>query len=135
MFNATKKYFAWLSRRLSGYTVIELVVVSAIVLIVAAMAVGSAKNIKRFSVEERAVTRLRQLADAQERYRYSQDPSVNPEGSFATFEELKLTNFIANDYSEDDIRSHTVNAFIPYYEVEIARSPHNLQEEPDANHY
>jgi prepilin-type N-terminal cleavage/methylation domain-containing protein len=135
MFNIMRKYLTGLCRRLAGYTFIELMAVSAIVLIVAAMAIGSASRLKRFAIEEKAVTRLKQLADAQERYRYSLDPTVNPEGTYATFEELQLTNYISEDYVEDDVSAHTVNAFIPYYQIEIARSPNNLLDEPDANNY
>jgi len=135
MFNGMKKYLIGLCRRFNGYTVIELMAVSAIVLIVAGMAIGSASTIKRFSIEEKAVTRLKQLADAQERYRYSLDPTVNPEGTYATFEELQLSNFVLDDYVEDDVSAHTVNAFVPYYQIEIARSPNSLLDEPDANNY
>lgn len=135
MFNGTKKYIIRLCRRFNGYTVIELMAVCAIVLIVTAMAIGSVSGIKRFSIEEKAVTRLKQLADAQERYRYSMDPTVNPEGTYATFAELQLANFIVDDYVENDVSSHTVNAFIPYYQIEIALSPNNLIDEPDANNY
>jgi len=135
MFCNAGKYLISLCNRVRGYTIVELMAVSAIVLIVTTMALGSVSTIKRFSIEERAVTKLRQLADAQERYRYSSDPTINPEGTFASFEELQLTNLIANDYALNDIPSHTVNAFVPYYQLEIASSPNDTLDEPDANHY
>ena len=135
MFSTAMKYLINLGNRVRGYTIIELVAVSAIVLIVTTMAFGSVSTVRRFSMEQRAVTKLRQLADAQERYRYSSDPTINPDGTYASFEELQLTNFIANDYELNDIPSHTVNAFVPYYQLEIARSPNDILDEPDVNHY
>ena len=135
MHNGIRKYCMGLRKLIYGYTVIELLVVSSIVVILAVMALGSGSNMKRFSTEEKAVSRLRQLADAQERYKFSNDPSYNPEGSYATFDELQLGNFIPIDYVEDDVRQHTVQAFVPYYRLDILRSPSETDEEPDANHY
>ena len=114
---------------------IELIAVSTIVLIVGALAMGSIYNTKRFAIQEKAVARLRQLADAQERYRFSGDPSVNPDGSFGTYDELQLANLIDFDLVQDDVKAHTVNAFVPYYRIEITRSPNNTVDEPDENNY
>jgi prepilin-type N-terminal cleavage/methylation domain-containing protein len=118
-----------------GYTIIELIAVSAIMLIVAVMAVGSVSNIKRYSIEERAVHKLRQLADVEERYRNWGHIRLNEDSSYGTFDELVLAELIPNDFSEDDVKMHTVNAFVPYYRVDIALSPNDLNDEPDSNHY
>ena len=119
----------------SGFTIIEMLAVTTIAAILLVMAAGSIGNTKRFSIEERVIVKLRQLADLQERYRFSSDPTANPEGTYATFEELQLAGYIADDLEEDDVRAHTVNAFLPYYRLEITRSPNNPSDEPDANSY
>ena len=75
-----------LSRGISGFTILEMVAVTTIALILFVMAVSSISNTKRFSIEEKAMHKLKQIADLQERYRFSSDPSVNPEGTYATFE-------------------------------------------------
>ena len=135
MLNDCGKYFRRLSIRLKGYTIIELIAVSAIMLVVAVMAVGSVSNIQKHSIEERAVHKLRQIADYEERYRNSNNYAVNPEGTYATYDELVLADYIPPDYHEDDVKVHTVNAFIPYYRIDIALSPNDINDEPDQNHY
>ena len=119
----------------SGFTLIEILAVTAIALIVLLMGVGAVGNARKYSIEERAIIQLRQIADLEERYRFSSDPSVNPDGTYATFEELVLAKYIPADIEEDDVRAHTVNAFLPYYRLDIMRSPTNAVDEPDANQY
>ncbi len=135
MTGARKKYFTKIAERIGGYTVIELMAVSAIMLIVTVMAIGSISNIRRYSIEERAVHKLRQLADVEERYRNWGDLSVNEFGTYATFDELALAELIPTDFVEDDVRARTVSAFIPYYRIDIALSPNDMNDEPDANNY
>lgn len=121
--------------KVSGFTIIELLAVTAIALIVMLMAVSAAGNARKYSIEEKTIIKLRQIADLEERYRFSCDPSVNPDGTYATFGELVLAELIQDDVVEDDVRAHTVNAVIPYYRVDITRSPTNTVDEPDANQY
>jgi prepilin-type N-terminal cleavage/methylation domain-containing protein len=123
------------SAKPSGFTLIEILAVTTIALIVLLMGAGAVGNARKYSIEERAIIQLRQVADLEERYRFSSDPSVNPDGTYATFEELVLAGFIPEDIEEDDVRAHTVNAFLPYYRLDITRSPTNSVDEPDANQY
>jgi hypothetical protein len=60
---------------------------------------------------------------------------VNPEGTYGTFGELQLAGYVPDDVVEDDVRAHTVSAFVPYYRINIVRSPTHILDEPDANGY
>jgi len=129
------KYSAELKKRLGGFTVLELLAVTTIALIVVMMGASTISSTRRFSIEERAVQNLKQLADAEERFRFSSDVTVNPEGTYATFGELQLAGYVPADLVEDDVRAHTVSAFVPYYRINIVRSPNDPLNEPDANGY
>ena len=135
MRTATGKYWTALKRRLNGFTILELIAVTTIFLIVVMMGASAIGSTRRFAVEERAVGNLKELANAQERFRFSSDVTVNPEGTYGTFGELQLAGYIPRDVVEDDVRAHTVSAFVPYYRIQIYRSATDSLAEPDANGY
>lgn len=106
-------------KRPTGYTLIEILGVTAIMIIVVLMAQGMIRNYRRYSIEETAVQRLKELARAEHIFRHSNDPTVNPENTYGTFFDLQNAGLIAEIYSEDDARRRTVNAFVPYYQLDF----------------
>jgi len=101
----------------TGYTLIEVLGVTAIVVILVLMTQGMMKNYKRYTVEETAVQRLKELSRFENTYRTSNDPTINPEGTYGTFFDLQNAGFIPEFYEEDDVRRRTVNAFVPFYRL------------------
>jgi len=118
--------------RQTGYTLVEILGVTALVVIVVLMTQGMMRNYKRYSVEEGAVQRLKELARVETIYRYSNDPTVNPEGTYGTFFELQNSGLVPQIYDEDDDRRHTLNAFVPHYRLDFVRSYEERNLEPDA---
>lgn len=119
----------------TGYTLIEIVGVTALVVLVALMTQGMMTNYKRFGIEETCVQRLQQVARVQETFRHSNDPTVNPEGTYGTFFDLQNAGLIPEIYDESDEKRHTVNAFVPYYRLEFYRAYEEEDLEPDAFNY
>ncbi len=114
--------------RQTGYTLIEILGVTAIVAIVVLMTQGMIRNYKRYAVEETAVQRLKELARLENIYRYTNDPTVNPEGVYGNFFDLQNAGLIAEIWDEDDERRHTVNAFVPYYRLDFVATEADLKE-------
>lgn len=118
-----------------GYTLIEIIGVTAIVVFLVLATQGLIKNYKRYAIEEMAVQRLKQLARAENIYRHSNDPTVNPEGTYGTFFELQNAGLIPAIYVQSDEKRHTVNAFVPHYQLDFVRSEELDNLEPDAYKY
>jgi len=106
-------------KRPTGYTFIEILGVTAIMIIVVLMAQGMIRNYRRYSIEETAVQRLKELARAEHVYRHANDPTVNPDSTYGTFFDLQNAGLIAEIYAEDDVRRRTVNAFVPFYRLDF----------------
>lgn len=119
----------------SGYTLIEMLFVCMIIVTIAMMGMGAYSQQRKFGIETVCVTKLKQIAQYQESYRDLGDPSLNPDASYGTFFNLQNAGFIPSSYVSTDNEAHNVEAFIPYYQIEIVRSPTGLTEEPDRNQY
>jgi len=105
--------------RPTGYTLIEILGVTAIMIVVILMTQGMIRNYKRYSIEETAVQRLKELARVEQVYRHSNDPTVNPDRTYGTFFQLQNAGLISDIYVEDDVRMRTVNAFVPFYRLDF----------------
>lgn len=123
------------SERDCGYTIIEVLFVCAVVVAIALMGMGSYKAQRRFGIEMTCVSKLKQLAQLQESYRDIGDPSLNPDGSYGTFFELQNAGLIPRIFSPEDNERHDVIPFIPYYKIEIYRSPQETTLEPSPSQY
>ncbi len=119
----------------TGYTLIEILGVTALVIIVVLMTQGMMHNYKRYAFEEKAVQRLKELSRLEHVFRYSNDPTVNPEGVYGTFFDLQNSGLISEIYEEDDERRHTVNAFVPGYRLEFVRNEEEMDLEPDSYNF
>jgi len=119
----------------SGYTLIEILGVSAIAVFLVLATQGMIRNYKRFTIEETAVQRLKELARAEHIYRYSGDITVNPKGTYGNFFDLQNAGLIPQIYVQLDEKRHTVNAFIPHYRLNFVRSAEERHKEPDAFRY
>ena len=119
--------------RQTGYTLIEILGVATLVVIVVMMTQGMIRSYRRYSVEEIAVQRLKELARLENVFRHSNDPTVNPDGIYGTFFDLQNAGLIAEIYEQDDERRHTVNAFVPYYRLDFVRSDDDLHAVGKAN--
>ena len=85
-----------------GYTIIEILFVSAIVVLVAMMGMGTFKAQRRFGIEMNCVSKLKQIAQYQEAYRDLGDPAVNPDGAYGSFFDLENAGFIPSSYDDAD---------------------------------
>ena len=119
----------------SGYTLIEILGVAAIMVIVVLSVQGMTINYKRFTIEENTVQRLKQLSRYQTIFRNSNDPALNPDNSYGTFFDLQTAGLIPEIYDQSDERRHTVNAFVPNYRLEFMRSRQQDEVEPDQFNY
>jgi type II secretory pathway pseudopilin PulG len=115
-------------KRPTGYTMLEILGVTAIMIIVVLMAQGMILNYKRYSIEETAVQRLKELARAEQVYRHANDPTVNPDSTYGTFFELQNAGLIPDIYVEDDVRRRTVNAFVPFYRLDFYGGPEDIND-------
>ena len=111
-----------------GYTLIEILGVTAIIIIVVFMTQGMIRNYKRYSIEETAVQRLKELARLENVYRSCNDPTVNADGTFGTFFELQNAGLIAEFYKEDDDYRRTLNAFVPFYRLDFMSSIEDIND-------
>ena len=109
-------------RRQKGYTLIELLGVTTIMVLVVLAAQGMTRNYKRFAFEETAVQRLKEISRAENVFRFSNDPTVNPETAYGTFFQLQNAGLIPMVYDQSDEKRHTVNAFVPMYRIEYVRT-------------
>jgi len=96
------------------------------------MSMGMMRHYKKYAIEETAVQRLKEVAHSEHIYRSTNDLSVNPDGTYGNFFDLQNAGLIPELYVPDDVRLHTVNAFIPHYRLEIMRSAEQEDQEPDA---
>ena len=99
----------------SGYTLIELLGVTAIVVIAILATQGMLRNYKRFAMEETAVQRLKALAQAENTFRHSSDPGINRPGLTALFSILKLglyPHHLLHSPTKNVIRSMPMFRFI-----------------------
>ena len=119
----------------TGYTLVEILGVTALVVLVVLMTQGMIRNYKRFAVEETCVQRLHELARHQHTFRHLNDPTVNPEGTYGTFFDLQNAGLVSEIYEQSDEKRHTVNAYVPRYELNFMRSLEDDDLEPDAYHY
>ncbi len=119
----------------TGYTLIEILGVTALMIILVMATQAMMKFQKRFAIEETCVQRLKQLSRLEHTFRFSNDPTLNPEGTYATFFDLKNANLVPDFYEQSDERRHTVNAFIPYYRLEFMRNSKDDESEPDTFQY
>jgi Tfp pilus assembly protein PilE len=118
-----------------GYTLVEMIFVCAIVLVVALMGMGTQKSVKKYAVEKQCVTKLKQIAQLEESFRNIGDPSLNPDSSYGTFFELQNAGLIPASYTATDSIARDGQPYIPFYNVEIVKSPTASTEEPDRNQY
>ncbi len=118
-----------------GYTLIEILAVTALVVIVIMMTQGMMRNYKRFAFEETCVQRMKELARAEHIYRSSNDPTINPTSSYGGFFDLKNAGLIPQIYDQSDEKRHTVNAFIPNYRLDFVRSTEEQNLAPDPYGY
>jgi hypothetical protein len=118
-----------------GYTFLEILGVTAIMVIVILMTQGMIRNYKRYSVEETCVQRLKEIAMHQNAFRNVGDPTVNPEHTYGTFFDLQNAGYIAEIYDQSDDRRHTSDAFVPFYRLEFMRSTEEEDLEPDGFQY
>ena len=119
----------------SGYTLIEMLFVCMIIVAIAMMGMGAYSKQRKFGIETICVSKLKQIAQYQESYRDLGDPALNPDASYGTFFNLQNAGLIPSCFVPADNEAHDVEAFIPYYQLEIVRSPTGLTEEPDRNQY
>jgi Tfp pilus assembly protein PilE len=119
----------------NGYTILEMLFVCSVIVVVALMGMGSFKAQRMFGIEMNCVSKLKQISQFQENFRDIGDPSLNPDGSFGTFFELQNAGFIAPSYDIADTEAHEGQPFIPFYQIDIVKSPTGMTEEPDANQY
>jgi len=116
----------------TGYTYLEILGVTALVVIVVLMSMGMMQHYKKYAIEETAVQRLKEVAHSEHIYRSTNDLSVNPDGTYGTFFDLQNAGLIPELYVSDDVMLHTVNAFIPHYKLEFIRNQEQDDQEPDA---
>jgi len=116
----------------TGYTYLEILGVTALVVIVVLMTFGMTRNYKKFAIEETTVQRLKELARSEHVFRSTNDPSVNPEGTYGNFFDLQNAGLIPEIYAQSDERRHTVNAFVPHYRLDFVRNWEQTDLEPDA---
>lgn len=109
---------AGMTRR-AGYTLIEVLIVTGLILILATIGTSTFLESLRQSKEHRAHLKLQGLAAMQQVYFQNFD-------RYATFNELKDVGYIAVQYVEDDnlLHNQTIDgqpagAFIPGYELEF----------------
>jgi len=119
----------------SGYTFLEILGVTAIMVIVVLMTQGIIRNYKRYSIEETCVQRLKEVSMHQHAFRNSSDPTVNPEQTYGTYFDLQNAGYISEIYDQSDERRHTSNAFVPFYRLEFMRSAEEEDVEPDGFQY
>lgn len=119
----------------TGYTLLEILGVTVLALIVIMMAQGMVHSYKRYSYEEVAVQRLKELAKFQHEFRYLNDPSVNPERTYGNYFDLQNAGLISDVYVQSDERRHTIDAFVPNYRLEFMKSEEENDLEPDAYQY
>jgi len=112
----------------AGYTLIEILAVTAIAVILVLMTQGMIRSYKRYSIEEVAVQRLKELSRLENIYRHCNDLTVNPEGTYGSYFDLQNAGLVAEIYEQSDERRHTINAFIPFYRLDFVRSVEDLKE-------
>jgi hypothetical protein len=123
------------SRRPRGYTLVEILGVTAIMVFLVLATQGMTRNYKKFAIEETAVQRLKEISKVEHIYRYSNDATVNPEGTYGTFFDLQNSGLIPGLYAESDEKRHTVNAFVPHYMLRFMKSEESHHEDPDQYQY
>jgi len=116
----------------TGYTLIEVLGVSALIILAVLMTQGMIGNYKRFAIEETCVQRLKELSLHQHTFRHCNDPTVNVDGTYGTFFDLQNAGLLSEIYEQSDEKRHTVNAFIPHYRLNIMRSIEEEDLDPDA---
>jgi type II secretory pathway pseudopilin PulG len=121
--------------RQTGYTLLEILGVTVLSLIVIMMAQGMVHSYKKYSTEEIAVQRLKELAKFEHEYRYSNDLTVNPEGKYGNFFDLQNAGLVPAVYTQSDERRHTIDAYVPNYRLEFMRSREETDLEPDEYRY
>lgn len=119
----------------TGYTLLEILGVTVLAVIVIMMAQGMIASYKKYSTEEIAVQRLKELSKFEHQFRYLNDPSVNPERTYGTFFDLQNSGMISDVYSQSDERRHTIDAYIPNYRLEFMKSAEETTLEPDSFQY
>ncbi|MCX6646482.1 MAG: hypothetical protein NTY09_09010 [bacterium] len=119
----------------TGYTLLEILGVTVLAVIVVMMAQGMVSSYKKYSVEEIAVQRLKELSKFEHEYRYLNDPTVNPTRVYGTFFDLQNAGMISDVYSQSDERRHTIDAYVPNYRLEFMKSEEESDIEPDAFQY
>jgi prepilin-type N-terminal cleavage/methylation domain-containing protein len=118
-----------------GYTLIEILAVMAIMVFAVLATQGMIRNYKKFSAEEIATQRLKELARLEHIYRFGNDPTVNPNGTYATFFDLQNANLLPELYEQSDEKRHTVNAYVPSYKLNFMRSAEEDNLDPDAYNF
>jgi type II secretory pathway pseudopilin PulG len=121
--------------RQKGYTFLEILGVTTIMIIVVLMTQGMLHSYKKYSTEESAVQRLKELSRFEHAFRYANDPTVNPDRTYGTFFDLQNAGYIPEVYDQSDDRRHTTNAYVPFYRLDFVKSDEEDDLEPDGFQY
>lgn len=112
-------YYPGTMARRSGYTLIELLIVTGLLITLATIGTVTYLEALRQAKENRAYTKLAELAALEQIYFQNFD-------RYATFAELQDQGYIAAQYVEDDVLLHNqtvagqpAGAFIADYELEF----------------
>lgn len=99
----------------SGYTLLEVIIVAAIIGILLTIGTAHYLEVQRLAKEHLCATRLANIAAYEKMY-------YREYGQYATFQELQNRGFIDRAYTQsDDIAGHAV-PFIPDYWLEFSVS-------------
>jgi hypothetical protein len=121
--------------RQTGYTLVEILGVTILMVMVVLMTQGMVRNYKRYSIEEIAVQRLKEISRLENIFRHSSDATVNPEKTYGNFFDLQNAQLIPDSYAQSDEHRHTINAFVPNYRLEFMKNAEENDLEPDAFQY
>lgn len=118
-------------RRVRGFTLIEVLVTTLLVVIIAGMGLTIMPAMRRSAIQARAISRLKEFAGMQESFKGIGDLGLNADGSYGTFEELQNAGYIARDLVLEDDESHAPFAWLPYYKVKVGRDLATIDQAPD----
>ena len=124
---AHKLYGSRVVRRHSGYTLIEVLIVTGLVLIISTIGTVSFLEALREGKEQKAFVKLGELGALEQIYFKEHD-------RFGTFQDLQDVGYIASQYTEDDTILHDqtaggqpASAFITDYVLDISATADSFQ--------
>lgn len=125
----------WRTSRTGGFSLVEALATAAVIIIIAGMGMSTLPVMRKAQVQGRAVSKMKLLAKFQEDFRGTGDLGVNPEGTYASFEQLQNAGYIARDMELEDTVGHGGTPFIPFYKLSIGRDIASITVAPDAFNY